>query len=137
MNRRVFLNGTLLLIGCLFFINLSGCGKLEGEFAFREIGDKAYRKVSGVPEFAESNRIEWVFKFKEIVEKYNIGIILLKKELVWVDIDTRIERIDEKKNLIYGVIEKLEKGNYKILITEKETIVGEKEFVVYSESDTG
>ena len=137
MNRRLFLNSAFLLFICMSFASFPGCGKLEGEFAFREIGNKAYRMVSGVPEFAESDRIEWVFRFKEIVEKHNIGIILLKKELVWVDIHTRIEIINEKKNLIYGTIEKLEKGNYKILITEKETIIGEKEFVIYSESDKG
>ena len=123
------------LFASLIFI--SGCGALKGEFGFRNPGDEAYRKLEGVPEFEKSKKIEWVFVFKKVRGTRSISVVLLKKELVWVDIDSRLENISESSNIIYGDIQNLDEGRYKIMISEGSGMIAEKEFAVFADDDSG
>ncbi len=59
----------------------------------------------------------------------------MKKELVWVDVNVRTERIDPLQKVIYGTIEGLEKGNYRLIMAEKGKILDEMEFIVLNELD--
>lgn len=119
----------LLLFSSMFL----SCGKLKGEFAFRNFGQEAYRKADGVPEFNKNKKIEWVFVFDKVSDKHQIGVVLLKKELVWIDIGVRRETINEKEKIIYGDIEDLDEGRYRILITCEGDVIAEREFIIFSE----
>ncbi len=129
--RRV----VLLAVFSASVLLVSGCGGLKGEFAVKRPFSDEYRRVTGIPEFSAAERVAWVYVFSKVTEEHTIGVILMKKELVWVDVSTRTERIDVMQKVIYGVIEGLEKGRYRQLITEKGKILGEMEFLVYSETD--
>lgn len=112
-----------------------GCGGLKGEFAIKQPLADEYRRVEGIPEFPADWAIDWVYVFREVKDVHTIGVILMKREIVWVDVRARTERIDPAQKVIYGVIEGLEKGRYRLLIAEKGKIIGEMEFVVYDDSE--
>jgi hypothetical protein len=116
------------------------CGRLKGEFAFQEPDDKCYRTNQGRLEFDSAQEIKWVYKFESVPSsRVNLGIIILKKELSWVDIITTSDYIDPMKGIIYGTLKELEPGDYKIVITQI-TIDGnqkidEKEVYLYSDEE--
>ena len=57
----------------------------------------------------------------------------MKKELVWVDVSVRTENLNETQKVIYGRIENLQKGSYRIVLAENGRIIGEKEFLIYDD----
>jgi hypothetical protein len=131
--KYISLSASLFLV--LFCI--SGCGRLQGDFAFRNAGDEAYRKIEGVPEFEKSRKVNWVFVFKKVSNTHGVSAVLLKKELVWVDIESRLETISKNNKTIYGDIENLDEGTYKIMISEEGEVISEKEFIVFIDEDSG
>ncbi|HSV98209.1 MAG TPA: hypothetical protein VLM75_14900 [Spirochaetota bacterium] len=128
--RRV----ALLAVFAASVLSWSGCGGLKGEFAVKRPFADEYHRVTGIPEFSAAERIDWVYVFSNVTEEHAIGVILMKKELVWVDVSVRTERIDVVQKVIYGAIEGLDKGVYRLLVAEKGKILGEMEFVVYDEA---
>lgn len=131
MNRTA-----LLLILALVCVS---CGKLHGEFAFRQKDDKGYRHILPRLEFDATETVDWMFKFEPLSGKRSIGIIIMKKELGWVDIMTSRDYVDEVKHIVYGRISGLDPGNYKIVLTEIKTeeniLIDQKEFYIYSDED--
>ncbi len=116
---------------------LPGCGKLKGQFGFRTMIDDRYQKVTGVPEFKKSDRVDWVYVFNAVKGPRTIGVFVMKKELVWVEMIKDTRQIRPGNNILYGTIENYDEGRYKILLTENNSQIDEKEFIVYdSEEDT-
>lgn len=115
------------------------CGKLHGEFAFRQKDDKGYKTILPRLEFNASETVDWLYRFEPLSGKRTIGIILMKKELGWVDIMTSQDYVDEIKQIVYGKISGLEPGDYKIVLTEikieKSVLVDQKEFYLYSDDE--
>ncbi len=120
---------------CLIAFFAVGCGKLKGEFAFKSFGEDTYKRVGEVPEFEQSELINWVFIFKKLTDRHQIGVTLLKKELVWIDINTRSENITLTKKIIYGEIQNFEEGRYRILLSKEGAVVAEKEFIIFRDED--
>ncbi len=114
---------------------LIGCGKPEGQFAFRYAMDDRFKRIDGIPEFKRDQKIEWTFVFKRDYGNRDIGVTVLKKEIIWVEVISRLERIDNLKKIIYGRIEDLSDGTYKLLITEGDKVIAEKEFIIYSDNE--
>jgi len=124
----------------IFFIIVSSmfleaCLKPDGEFSFRKSHTDSYKRIKDVPEFLTTDNVEWVYVFSKTRKIYNIGIILMKQEIVWVDINTRSERIDPTHKIIYGKLENMEAGNYKILLTLNGTKLDEKYFIILRDSE--
>jgi hypothetical protein len=119
----------------IFAFILSGCLKLKGEFAFKKIIDDKYRTVDGLLEIEKNEKINWVYVFKKIRGRHNVLVTLYKKEIVWSDISNRTENISETNNIIYGTIEKLSDGTYKIVLSEANKIIDGKEFAVFTENE--
>lgn len=117
----------------LFIVLLTGCSHPEGEFAFRSGIDNRFKRMDGIPEFPQQEKVDWCFAFKKDYGKRDIGVIVMKKEIVWVDVVKQRERIDSSKRVIFGTIEGYTKGRYKLILTDNNEIIGEKEFIVYSE----
>lgn len=117
----------------------ASCGKLHGEFAFRQKDDKGYRTVLPRLEFNASDTVDWLYRFEPLSGKRTIGIILMKKELGWVDIMTSQDNVDEIKQIVYGKISGLEPGDYKLVLTEikleKSILIDQKEFYLYSDDE--
>lgn len=127
MKYKIF----LIIIALIF----SGCAKINGEFAYKKLIDDKYKRADGVLEFEKNEKINWVYVFKDLKDIYNINVMLLKKELVWVDIDNRTEKISRSNKIIYGTIENLHDGTYKIIISHSGKVIDEKEFTIYSEQE--
>ena len=131
MYRRA-LPAIFLIAGVMI---LPGCGRLSGQFGFRTFFDQAYKKVKGVPEFRSNERVQWVFVFNEIKNKYSIGVIVQKKEIVWADVIKETKWISPERKIIYGTIENYAEGEYKILILEENKIIGVQKFLVYQNDE--
>lgn len=131
MKRAVYI--LILSLVCI------SCGKLHGEFAFRHKDDKGYKRLLPRLEFNASETIEWLYKFDAFTGKRKIGIILMKKELGWVDIMTSEDYVDEVKQIIYGRISELEPGDYRIVLTEirteKSLLIDQAEFYLYLDEE--
>lgn len=116
-------------------IILTGCGRLEGEFAFKTFMEDSYKRIDKPLEFNKEETVDWAFVFNNAGDKYDIAVVLMKKELIWVDINTRIQEISPESNIVYGKIQGLEQGNYKIVIANNGTVIGEREFQIYSDDE--
>ncbi len=129
----------ILLIILFYFSVFVSCGKIEGDFAYKFPEDKGYKKILSTPEFDSNVSVNWIFTLSSIRGKTDYGIIILKKELVWVDILSYTDYTDSEKQSIYGTIKDLEPGDYKLVITkideDKQKFVGEFEFYVYTDED--
>ena len=120
---------------CLIFLMLTGCVKLQGEFAFKKPDDDRYKRVKGIPEFNINSSIKWCYLLKKSYEKLSVGVVLIKKEIIWVDVISRVETINKSTKAIYGTIEKLNEGRYKLLVSESNEIVDEMEFIIYRDDE--
>ncbi len=124
----------------LLFPLFISCGKLQGEFGFKNSLDEGYRTKMERLEFSVDDEINWVYKFKSSPSgKVNLGIVILKRELSWVDVLAYPDYIDETKDVIYGTIKDFEPGNYKIVITQRKEeevkAIDEIEFYLYSDDE--
>jgi hypothetical protein len=124
----------------IFTIPIFYCQKLQGEFAFKQSEDKAYKLLYNKLEFSASEEVDWIYKFNFIVSKrLDISVIILKKEIGWIDILTVSDYIDPSKNIIYGKLKDFEPGDYKIVLVQtvsgKNKIIDEVEIYLYSDED--
>lgn len=118
----------IIVLSCLVF---TSCGKLDGTFAFKKKIDHHYRKMQAQPQFHKNESVQWVYVFKKFRGKHKIGVILLKKEVVWIDVLSWHDTINQRNKIIYGSIENFEAGEYKILLTEKDKMFAEQHFTIY------
>ncbi|MDY6968112.1 MAG: hypothetical protein SVR08_05590 [Spirochaetota bacterium] len=116
----------------LISISIFGCKKQKGEFAFKSYLDETYKKMSGIPEFNIREKINWVYIFNQVNDIHNINVVLLMKEAIWVDVNTRTEKITPMNKIIYGEIKNLEQGKYRILLSEGGRVIDKKEFIIYN-----
>lgn len=117
----------------------SACGSFDGEFGIKVNNDNNYRKINGVPEFSSEDTVAWIYRLKKgMISRADAGVILMKKELIWVDIYTVSDYFDNEKRLLYGVITGLDPGEYRLLITESKNdnkLIAEMTFKIYEEYD--
>jgi hypothetical protein len=128
LKKKIF---SIIFIAYVF----SGCGQLKGEFAIKNRFEDKYRKVNSSLELEKNEKIKWVYIFSNVREELQIGVVLLKKEIVWVDMDSRTEKISPSKKIIYGEIVNLSDGEYKITLAHSEKIVDELGFTVFSDQE--
>jgi hypothetical protein len=133
--RRMLRNTFVFIIPALIFVS---CTKTAGDFAFKGFFDDTYRKIAGTPEFPSDREIKWVFAFSAAQGAKAIGVVYLKKELVWVEIMTESEGIEPGHSIVYGTIKGLRPGKYQIVLTdpaEDNREIARKDFVIYTPGD--
>lgn len=117
---------------------LLSCGNLKGEFAIKTLTDQCYRKIDVKnPQFNSSEKIKWVYKLESISRKKRIGVMILKKDISWIDISRKSDYVDAEKPAIYGEIYGLPPGHYRIMLTEvlaKNRQVAQFDFSVFTET---
>lgn len=121
----------------LSFAALS-CGGMKGEFGFKRFGEDAYRRAVEVPEFLSDEEIAWVYRFRKKYGERDIGVICQKKELVWVEVFSKVDRIDNTRRNIYGDIRGLEPGEYRIVLTElrrDNRLIDSADFIIYERAE--
>ncbi|HOP62509.1 MAG TPA: hypothetical protein PK358_07510 [Spirochaetota bacterium] len=122
------------------FLLAVSCGRPKGEFAFKTQVDKSYKIRQKRLEFNSAEELKWVYKFSGFpAGRIKLGVLILKKELGWVDILTRPDYIDEMKNIVYGTISDFEPGDYRIMITEitddETEVIDQCELSLYSDEE--
>jgi len=124
----------------LFFsaILLTSCGGLKGEFALKKFGDEFYRKIDNRLQFDSREKINWIFKFRNISGRHRLGVIILKKDISWIDISKKSDYADSEKPVIYGEIAGLPPGKYRILLTDiakNNRQIAQLDFSVFTEEE--
>ncbi len=122
------------------FLMLTSCGKLKGEFAFQNPGEKGYKVNQSRFEFDSSKEVNWIYKFDTTPgSQIKLGVIILKKEIGWIDILTTTDYIDPLKNIVYGTLKEYEPGDYKIVLVELTSegnkTIDEIEIYIYSDEE--
>lgn len=129
-------------ISVLFFIFslLFSCAKPHGEFAFKVEHDKGYRINPERLEFDSNKKMMWIYSFKNIRSRIKLGVVILKRELSWVDVLSRPDYVDSKKKIVYGTFNNYEPGDYRIIITQIDddgsAKIDECTLYLYSDSDS-
>jgi len=117
----------------------AGSCSLEGKFGFRRFGEDIYRRTSEIPEIASNETVDWVYVFNRRYGERSIGVVYRKKELVWVEMLSRVSRIDTGNKVVYGTIKNLPPGHYQIVLTDLKNdnaFIDSKDFIIY-EKDGG
>lgn len=116
---------------------LFACAKQPGSFGFKHYLEDSYRTASRMPEFPADAKYQWSYVFNQPAPQYKVGVILQKKELVWVEVNSRALVPDPSQPVIYGDIEGLEPGEYEIVLTEvgKSKLIDHCFFRVYRDDD--
>lgn len=116
-----------------FLLYFSSCGKITGDFAFRSGIDSRYKKIHDIPEFENQQKVDWCFILDGDPGKSKLFVYLMKKEIVWIDVDKRVEFLAKGEKIIYGEIIGLSPGTYKIKIADNKTVISEKYFSIYTQ----
>ena len=125
-----------IIIPLIILISVTiGCSNSSGQFAYRTVGMDSYRNMTEGIEFQADTKIDWLYRFPSVFGKKNVGVIILKHELIWVEVWKDIQTVDKLKPQVWGTIEKLEPGEYKIVVTEKNELIAETIFNVYESPD--
>ncbi len=110
------------------------CGVPGGSFGMKGPLDEKYRRVDGSPELMEGEEKQWVYMFNSAPSPMQLGIVCMKKEIVWVDIRTDSEKLDGNKKAVFGELRDLSPGDYRLVLTDvkkRNSIVASLEFSVY------
>lgn len=122
------------------FLVLLSCGKLKGQFAFQNPEEKGYKINQSRFEFDAAKETNWIYQFDSAPgSRIKLGVVILKKEIGWIDILTLSDYIDPMKSIIYGTLKDLEPGDYKIVIVEPTSegnnTIDEIEVYLYSDEE--
>src|SRR4030042_6164802 len=107
---------------------------IEGKFGFKSFGEDTYRRTSETPEFASNEAVDWVYVFSKKFGERSIGVVYRKKEVVWVEMLTKVSRIDEGSKIVYGTIKNFPPGHYQIVLTDLRNdsrLIDSKDFIIY------
>jgi hypothetical protein len=130
MKKKITISA--LIFSCLIFFS---CSKIDGFFSFKKFQDTSFKKYSIHKEFSQNESVRWMFTASKVSTPVSIGVLLMKKELIWVTVSSRKDLLHLKKQRVYGDIKDLEPGSYKILITDiknKNSVVGQCNFKIYN-----
>jgi len=131
-------HGFIRTIALILFASFISCGGLSGEFAFRMPYEDVYKKKTEPVEFPSTVAVDWVFAFDKVKDNRKIGVLLMKKELVWVEIKSRTDNVSREKTCIYDRIAGLKDGEYRIVLTDlkkNNRLIGSKDFIIYSREE--
>ena len=100
----------------MFFFCVS-CAIPKGSFGYKTKAMDGYRRFDDMREFDASEKVEWVYSFPVMKKMFRTGMILQKKETVWVDVKKSAQVIAGTSPFFYGNFEGMEEGEYRIVIT--------------------
>jgi len=94
------------------------CSSMKGEFGFKTFRDDTYRKWPDPLEFSSSDEVQWVYQFPLNVGERKIGVIYMKKELLWVEVESTVQKVNPMARQVYGTIKSFPDGDYKIILVD-------------------
>ncbi len=135
--RKITVNCILILMNSIVVVLVLSCMGPKGVFAVKFPGEDVYRRVDTPLEVPHDREVSWIYSFDRGTDT-RIGVIIQKKEIVWVEIMSRMVRIEPGNQVIYGSIKDLEPGTYQILLTrlaDENEIIDSFDFFVYARED--
>ncbi len=129
MNKKVIL--ILFLIPFLI-----SCGRLKGEFSVKYPLDETYRRIHRKPEIRNDQTVKWIYRFKTMPDKLTVGVVVMKKEALWIDYSSYRETVSGTSPILYGQIKNYPPGEYRIVITDflkENKIIDDLYLQVYSD----
>ena len=125
-------------LSLILIILLFSCSQEEPVFAVKRYTDDSYRRVMTHLEVNSQEKVNWSAVFKKAKKRINLGIIVSKREISWIEVYSQSDYVDANKRAVHGIIFDLPPGDYKIMIfnlkNNRELI--SQEFLVF-EDDTG
>lgn len=134
MNRFITFRKFFSLFLLLFLIVSGGCSKSPGNFAYKTFEMDSYRRMKPMMEFAEGEHVDWVYVFSSASQK-PVGVIVMQKMAVWVDIDTKRIVPELGNPNIYGTLVERGEGEYRIVIVRDNVQVDEIGYIVYPKKE--
>jgi len=128
----------LMLFFTLPLVFSLSCKKIEGEFAFKKFLDNSYKRIDRALEFNSNEEIKWVFNIRKNGMRQDVAVIILKKEIGWVEVSNRIDFISMEKRNIHGVIKDFPPGEYRLMlidVAKKNGLIDSCNFTVYFDED--
>ncbi len=130
----------LYLFIVIVLLGGGGCSKPLGKFAFKYPGDKGYTVNPRRYEFDCNKKLLWIYTFDNLSDKLDLGIVIMKKELFWVEVMARRDYVNPGKRVVYGTMENYPPGDYRIIILErgeeKSRTIDECSIYLFSDSDS-
>lgn len=118
----------------LVLIGFAGCfNPYKGDFGFKKANETVYHKNITNLAFPANEEIDWIYNTSYKGKPYSLQIIIQKKEIVWAIVKMENEIVSMEKNNLYGKIENLDSGIYKLMIVDKDKLISEIEFEIFSE----
>ena len=75
-----------------------------------------YRRLDPGAEFSINDKIYWIYTFPKSKDVRKLGIVVQKKETVWVDVYKDKSTVLPASGIYYGEIDSLEEGRYRISV---------------------
>jgi hypothetical protein len=120
-------NALVLFITLLFF----SCSNITGRFAYKTLTMDTYHVMKNNMEFKSGSDIDWIYKIDKLTRPGKLGVITLKKRVVWVDIDNRTVPVFLESPNVHGILVDRGKGEYKIVIMKGSEQVDELYYSIY------
>jgi hypothetical protein len=120
----------------LFFILFAGslsCSRINGSFGYKIGVMDSYRVFNNSAEFPQGAQISWVYSVDSVSSPNQIGVIILQKKAVWIDIESRTVTLDPETSRIFGEISTNEPGDYRIAIVMNKKIIDEVSYKIYND----
>ncbi len=117
---------------------LASCGSDSGDFAVKRLQDDSFRRIKGRLYVDESESVNWTYVFRKPQREREIGILIQKQEVGWIDVLFRNDNVGVEKKALHGVISDLLEGDYRLALLDIKRdgkIIAELEFTVYSDRE--
>ncbi len=124
------LNKCMLLVALLMF----SCVNVKGVFAYKTYQHETYVRMQNDMEIPSGEPFDWVYRTKGFSGEKMVGIVLQEKQVVWVDLAISRQKIDKITPNVYGTVDVLSPGEYKIVLVSKKKLIDEIRFRVYQPS---
>lgn len=124
-------NNAVILL--MVLILLCSCSQSPGTFAYKKADDDRYLSKKGLWEFKQDEIIDWTFYCNKPSKNKKLGISILKKEIVWIDVHSFYNIISTQNPSVYGRIQNYDQGEYKIIVSENDVVIGQQKFVIYND----
>jgi hypothetical protein len=98
-----------LLLLCL--AGLWQCSPVSGIFGYRLPGMDTFRRFDNDMQFSDAQPVEWTFVADKAADPRYVGVIILKKEVVWVEVFKEVRMINAANKAVFGRIEGYEPGS--------------------------
>ena len=128
-------NLTWLFLSSLLFVLVS-CSRFTGSFGYKTDTMDTYRLLKNGMEFERNQHVDWVYIVDKSGSDTDVGVVVLQKKAVWIDIESRNVKLGLENSRIYGDFQGQQPGEYRIVLIVKNKIVDETGYIIYSDNES-